>query len=79
MSDLQLAAVYGLSAALLAIVLIIDEARREPAPEIPVRLADRTTWRRKPGFWRAHWGVVFGAAGVVIELLVLSPLIAEIL
>jgi len=56
------------AAALLAVatafacVLIFDYARHDPKPPPPVRLADRSTWRREPEFCEGHWGHFVGLA-----------------
>ena len=69
---LECAAALFAAASALAIILIFDHARHDPKPPTPVSVADRSTWRRKPDFWRAHWGHLVGAplalAGVALLL-----------
>ena len=70
MSNFEWVAALFVAASTLAIILVFDHARHDEKPPTPVSLADRSTWRRKPDFWRAHWGHLVGAplalAGVAL-------------
>ena len=72
MTRFELAGAMALAASLLAAGLITDWARHDPSPPRPVRLADRSTWRRKPSLAATIWPHVVGMIGLGAALFVVT-------
>ena len=67
-----IAALLLIAACLLAIVLIFDDATREPKPPPRVRLEERKTWRRESAALSGAWVHIAGALAISIEIYLLT-------
>lgn len=68
MDAFELAGAMALAASLLAVWLIMDWARHDPPP---VKLGDKSTWKRKPSLAAKAWPHVVGMIGLAAALVAL--------